>query len=156
MPRAENRERGDLETRWQPHTVYHAVPTSEHALSRKSQLALAIAQGAAVSTWARTNGVSRRTAYRWAAEPKVKAAVRSCRRRALDRAIGRMTMRATWSTDQIVKLAGEAKSESVKLSALRAILSDMMAASEFAGLEERLTEIEEQLHERVEGTTGPG
>ena len=32
---------------------------------------------------------------------------------------------------------------SVKLAALRAILSDMMAVSQFAGLEQRITEIEE-------------
>ncbi len=79
----------------------------------------------------------------------VRAAVASCRRRAVDRAIGRMVARAPWAADQIVKLGEIAASESVKLSALRAILSDMMKVNEYAGLELRITEIEEQLHDRT-------
>ena len=47
--------------------------------------------------------------------------------------------RVTWAADGIAKLAENAESESVKLAALRAILSDMMAVSEFAGLEDRMT-----------------
>ena len=52
-----------------------------------------------------------------------------------------------WAADGIAKLAENAASESVRLAALRAILSDMMAVSEFAGLEDRMTQIEEQLHD---------
>jgi hypothetical protein len=115
--------------------------------SRKTVLALAIASGTSVTAWARANEVPKRTAYRWASEPKVRAAVESCRRRAMDRAIGRLARRVTWATDGIAKLAQGAESESVRLTALRAILSDMMAVSQFAGLEQRITEIEEQLHE---------
>jgi len=63
-----------------------------------------------------------------------------------------MARRVTWATDGIAKLAKDAESESVKLTALRAILSDMMAVSQFAGLEQRMTEIEEQLHERTAST----
>ncbi len=43
----------------------------------------------------------------------------------------------------IVKLADTASSESVKLSALRAIYSEMIATSRFGDLEDRMTEIEE-------------
>jgi len=63
-----------------------------------------------------------------------------------------MARRVTWATDGIAKLAKDAESEPVKLTALRAILSDMMAVSQFAGLEQRMTEIEEQLHERTAST----
>jgi len=100
----------------------------------------------------RGNQVPKRTAYRWAGEPKVRAAVESDRRRAIDRAIGRMARRVTWATDGIAKLAKGAESESVKLTALRAILSDMMAVSQFAGLELRITEIDEQLDEQTAST----
>jgi hypothetical protein len=120
----------------------------ESRQSRKTQLALALAQGYSVAKWARTNEVPLRTAYSWANEPKVRAAVESCRRRALDRAVGRMARRATWAADKIADLAKDAQSESVKLSALRAILSDMMTVSQFNTLEERVAQVEELLDER--------
>jgi hypothetical protein len=56
-----------------------------------------------------------------------------------------MTRRVTWAANQIAKLATDADSQSVQLAALRAIFSNMMAVSEFARLEERMTQIEEQL-----------
>jgi len=49
-----------------------------------------------------------------------------------------------------------AVSESVRLAALRAIFAEMMAASEFAGLEECMTQIEEQLRDRTGHTGRPG
>ena len=122
---------------------------------KKTQLAVAMAQGVSVSAWARGNDVPKRTAYRWAAEPNVRATAESCRRRALDRAVGRMANRATWAVDQIVALGANAESESVKLSALRAVLSDMMKVSEFSVLEVRMTEIEEELRVRNGYTRRP-
>ena len=101
----------------------------------------------------RGNNVPKRTAYRWSREPKFRAAVESCRRRAVDRAVGRMAKRVTWATNGIAKLAKSADSESVKLAAPRAMLSDMIAVSKFAGLEHRVTELEEQLNDRT-GNTG--
>jgi hypothetical protein len=130
----------------------NAMP-EDRPRSRKTELAVTIANGTSVTAWARGNAVAKRTAYQWAGEPKVRAAVESYRRRAVDRAIGWMARRVTWATDGIAKLAQGAESESVKLTALRAILSDMMAVSQFAGLEQRITEIQEQLHEPT-ATTG--
>jgi hypothetical protein len=94
-----------------------------------------------------------RTAYRWATEPKVRAKIDTYRRRAVDQAIGRLAMRVSWAAGGIVKLAKDANSESVKLAALRSIFSNMMAVSKFAGLDDRVTDIEEQLNERT-GSTG--
>jgi hypothetical protein len=133
----------------------NAMP-EERPRSRKTELALAIANGTSVTAWARGNQVPKRTAYRWAGEPKVRAAVESYRRRAVDQAIGRMARRVTWATDGIAKLAEGAASESVKLTALRAILSDMMAVSQFAGLEQRITELEQQFDEQTASTNGAG
>ena len=132
----------------------NAMP-GERPRSPKTDLALAIANGTSVTAWARANEVPKRTAFRWAREPKVRAAVESSRLRAVDRAVGRMARRVTWATDEIAKLAKGAVSESVKLTALRAILSDMMAVAEFAGLEQRMAKIEEQLDERTEGAGCP-
>jgi hypothetical protein len=124
-------------------------------LSPKSQLTLAIAKGTAVTTWARQNNVPRRTAFRWAREPEVKAAVERYRRRVLDRAVGRMTGGITWATRGIFDLAQGAASESVKLAALRAVVSDMMTISKFGGLEDRMTRIEEKLDANSGNTSRP-
>ena len=117
----------------------------EPAKVTKTQLAVAIAQGTSVAKWARATTCPERTAYRWAAEPEVRAAVEACRRRALDRAIGRMAKRATWAADGIVELAKNAESESVRLAALRAVIVRHDGRLQVRGLEERMTEIEEQL-----------
>jgi len=116
----------------------------------KTQLALAIAQGESISMWARQNEVSRSTAYRWASEPSVRRMVDLSRRHALDQAIGRMAKRAAWATDQIATLAKNAESESVKLRALQWILSDVRAGSKFSELESRMTEMEEELRDRID------
>jgi hypothetical protein len=141
-----------MEGRWNTATGCQPLPTAENSKTRKSQLALAIAQGTSIAVWARKNDVPDRTAYRWASEPNVRAAIDSYRRRAIDR----LAKRVTWAADGIAKLARDAASESVKLAALRAIFSNMMTVSEFAGLEQRITEIEEQFHERTESTGLPG
>jgi hypothetical protein len=90
--------------------------TGESVNSQKMLLAAAIAEGTAVTKWASSNEVPERTAYRWAAEPEVRAEVESIRRRALDEAIGRLAKRATWAVDGIVELGENATSESVRLS----------------------------------------
>ena len=60
-----------------------------------------------------------------------------------------MARRATWAVDGIVELGESAASESVRLSALRAVMSDLIAVSNFAGLELRVAELEEQFHART-------
>jgi len=107
--------------------------TDEFPKGMKTDLALAIAQGKSVALWARNHQVPERTAYRWANDPKVRCLVESCRRRTLDRAIGRMARRASWASDEIAKLAEGAESESVKLRALRSIVSSAAGASSKKG-----------------------
>ena len=125
------------------------LSTENSPKNSKTQLAVAIAQGETAAEWARKNNVPKRTAQRWAREPEVRAAVESIRRRALDRAVGLMSRHAKWATNGILKLGESAASESVRLAALRAVLSDMMAVSKFGGLEDRMTEIEEQIRDRT-------
>jgi hypothetical protein len=115
----------------------------EKRTSIKSRLAAALAEGNSSAEWASTNGVAERTAQRWAKEPEVRAEVDSFRRGTLDRAVGRMSKRVPWAIEQIAKLAKTANSESVKLAALRSILSDMLAVSDFTGLEARIAKLEE-------------
>ena len=120
----------------------------EHRKSTKAQLALALAQGVSAANWARTNDVTKMTAYRWAKDPMVRKAVESYRRRTIDQAIGWMTKHTTRAAHGIVTIAREAESDSVRLRAWRAIFSDMMAVSKYSGLEARLTEVEEMALQR--------
>ncbi|MGO9470402.1 MAG: hypothetical protein ACLQVF_40420 [Isosphaeraceae bacterium] len=88
--------------------------------------------------------MARSTAYRWAEEPEVKACANAIRRRTLDRAVGLLSRRVTRAALGIAKLADTASSEAVKLSALRAIYSEMIATSRFGTLEDRVAELEEE------------
>ncbi len=125
----------------------------ESTNSQKLLLAAAVAEGTPVAEWASSNGVPERTAYYWAAQREVRAEVESIRRRALDQAVGRMAGRATWAVNGIVKLGDSAASESVKLSALRAVMSDFIAVSKFTVLEERVAELEEQYRDRTDSAS---
>src|SRR4051812_45569859 len=93
---------------------------------QKINLALAIARGESIAAWARQNGVSERTAFYWAKDPKIRREVEAYRRRVVNQAIGRLTDMTTKAVDGITNLAQEADSESVQLRAWRAILADMM------------------------------
>ncbi len=103
---------------------------------------------------AQENGVSERTAFYWAKDPKVRREVEACRRRALNQAIGRLTGMTTKAADRLSTLAQEADSESVQLRASRAVLADQIAVAKFSDLEYRMAEIEQQLSERT-GHTHP-
>jgi hypothetical protein len=128
----------------------------EELKNQKTRLALAIARGESVTEWARRNNVPRRSAFRWASDPKVRRSVESWRRRALDRAIGRMAGLALKAANGIARLADGADSESVQLRSWRAILADQMAVSKFSNLEQRMSEIEEQLGDRTQNQSRAG
>ncbi len=123
---------------------------------QKHELALAVARGDSVADWARENNVPRRTAFRWYKQPKVKAAVDSCRERSLDQAIGRLAENVTSAADGIVELSKQAKSEPVRLAALKAVFSNIMAVTAFSGMEKRMTQIEEKLRDGTGNTTRTG
>jgi hypothetical protein len=120
-----------------------------------NDLVVAIAEGKPVIDWAKDNGVPRRTAFRWAGHPKVRAKVETLRRLVLDQAVGEMTNNIGMVTNGIMQLANGASSESVRLAALRAVASDMMALSKFGVLEHRMTAIEEKLNARAANKARP-
>jgi hypothetical protein len=122
--------------------------------ANKLQLAIALAQGSSISAWARANNVANETARRWAHEPKVRAEIEVFRRHAIDSAVGVLAKHANWAAAEICKLAGHAESESVKLSALKAVLANMMSVSKYSGLEERMGELEEHVRQQQGGVTG--
>jgi len=118
---------------------------SEKARRHMSGLVRVVAEGRSIAAWARANEIVVRTAYRWARAPEVREAVEAWRRRRMDRALGRLVMRSRWAVEGIAKLARSAESESVRLSALRSLLSDLMEVARFTSLEGRLADIEEKI-----------
>jgi hypothetical protein len=119
--------------------------TKELPQERKAGLALAIAQGRSVAVWARDNHVPRSTAYRWAGQPEVRASAESRRRRARNRALGRMARRGYCASYGVATLAECAGSESVRLRALRSIFSGAIAMSKFRVLKRRMSAIKQEL-----------
>jgi hypothetical protein len=117
----------------------------ETPLNLKTQLAAAIAQGRSVIKWAKANSVKERTAFNWAKEPEVRAEVDTIRRRALSQVTGRLTRHAIGAANQMIMLSKSAESESVRLSAARAVVASMLKVSELSLTEDRMTEIEVRL-----------
>ena len=128
--------------------------SEEVGLPKKTSLVVAIARGQSITVWAKKNDVPRSTAFRWASEPEVRREVEATRRRALGRALGRLSGAALKAADRMITLTKEAESESVQLRACRAVLGEQIAVAKFSDLEYRMTEIEEQLDKRTE-YTGP-
>ena len=76
---------------WKPNTCSfrvgdHVECTMEKEVRRhqKIHLALAIAGGESIAAWAQQNGVSERTAFSWAKDPKVRREVEACRRQVVN------------------------------------------------------------------------
>jgi hypothetical protein len=109
---------------------------------QKAALALALAGGSTVKAWAKAHDVPVRTAYTWARSPEVRKRVRRIQRRALERAIGRLSRHAAAAAGRIAKLARDAQSEAVQLQAARAVLADLMQVANYADLDDRITALE--------------
>lgn len=120
-----------------------------HPPELRTQLAIAIAAGESIAAWAKQHAVARRTAYEWSRSKEVRRRVSALRRRALDRAVGKLTRGALSAADVLLKLAtGEEQQAGVRLQAARAILADLASLSDFAKMERRMARIERRLDER--------
>lgn len=115
--------------------------------NQKARLALSLAMGIRAGAWAKANGVPRQTAYAWARMPEVLKAVDQIRARLIDRAIGRLTEHAIQAAEEITRLSKEAESESVRLQASRAVLSEMLTITDYATMERRLAAVERRLRQ---------
>jgi hypothetical protein len=121
------------------------VMSQRNNQNQKADLALALATGGTVKAWADAKGVAERTARTWSHSPEVVRQVQEIRREAVDRAVGKLSEGATVAAEKIARLVQEAGSESVQLSAARAVLADLMSVSNYAALEQRLVELERRM-----------
>ena len=113
--------------------------------NQKARLAVSLATGLTAGAWAKENAVPSRTVYRWARSPEVQELVQRIRARVIDRAIGRLTTHAIKAAEVIAKLSQEAESESVRLHASRAVLSDLLMITDYATMERRLASVERRI-----------
>ncbi len=110
---------------------------------QKAALGRAMGQGQSVAAWAQKTGWRCGRPSGGRTRPRSEKLLTSGGGVRLSQAIGRMAGRATKAVDGIVRLAQEAESESVQLSAWRALLSEQMSLAKFSTLEARLLEVEE-------------
>ena len=83
-------------------------------------LALGIARGRSVWSWARRHAVDFATAYDWSIQNENRELVDVARMRIADRLVGRLVGAAKLAIDQLVRLCTRSASDAVRLSASRA------------------------------------
>jgi hypothetical protein len=92
-------------------------------------LALVSACGHSVRSWARRHGVDGEEAYQWSLQNEFRTRVELTRLRVADRMVGRLIRGARLAIKQLVHLCTRGKSEAIRLSASRALLTHWVPIS---------------------------
>src|SRR5262249_28446863 len=127
-----------------------AIMPARKNQNRMESLALAVAGGMSVASWARNNGVGIRTCYDWTATEEFKARVAEHRRRFADQSVGALVKLAINAVAEIAKLMSASERESIRLAAAKAILDQLVAISSHVEIEERLAALEAASPERTQ------
>jgi hypothetical protein len=121
----------------------------KHPRQKREHLALHVACGGSVAAFSREQEIPRRTCYLWTKEPGFAEKTAGYRDRILDKLVGRLAKLGGRAVSGIGVLAVKGESESIRLQACRAILSDLIAvgnyqanARQFAEMEGRLEALE--------------
>ena len=118
------------------------MPSTKRTPKLWDELAVEVANGGSIPAWAKKNKLSERTVYSWTGKAEFRALVSAHRRRITDAVIGELIRNAKKSVATIAKLAESATTEPVKLQAARAILTELVALTNWSALEERVAELE--------------
>jgi hypothetical protein len=110
--------------------------------SKIESLAVAVASGRKVNAWCEENHVPLPTAYRWSRTDEFRARVRELRQQMTDRVLGSLADAGVAAVDEIRRIMREGTQDPVRLSAARAILSEIVAYTEHSDTEARLAELE--------------
>lgn len=108
------------------------MPNGKNNESKLEHLAMHVACGGSVASFARDHDVKRRTAYLWTKIDGFDEKVRNYRDVILDKLVGRLAKLGGKAVSGIGVLAEKAESESVRLAACRAILGDLIAVGNYA------------------------
>ena len=107
-------------------------------------LILALATGQPVRDAAEQAGVSERTAYRRLEDAEFRRQVSEVRGAMFDQAVGKLADGAVEAVTTLRTLASKAESETVRLSAAKAVLDIGSRLRETAELEQRMADLEQQ------------
>ncbi len=90
--------------------------------NQQKSLALGVACGRSVRSWARRHEIDFTTAYEWSVQKEFRLLVDRARLRVADFMVGRLVRAARLAIDQLVLLCTRSESDAVRLSASRAAL----------------------------------
>jgi hypothetical protein len=108
-------------------------------------LAMAVATGETIKAWCQKNGVEPATAFDWRRKVEFRQLVEKCRRRAVDRSIGKMAKNLSKAVTKIVRLIEAGKSESVQLSAAKTLIDKLLHVQNHTVLKHELQQLDERL-----------
>jgi hypothetical protein len=130
-----------------------------HAETLIDQLAVSVAEGRSVVTWCEKHGVATRTAYHWYKAERFQRLVAEYRRRAVDRAIGKMGRKLGKAVGKIVRLVEKGQDGKVKLAAAKTLIDRLLEVQSRAELRDELQRLNQRLtaHEGrgASGTRNP-
>ena len=109
------------------------------------QLALAVAAGEKVATWCVAHGVATRTAYTWHKRDAFQRLVGAYRRRAEDRAIGKMAKNLGKAIAKMIQLIEEGRDDRIKLSAAETLIDKLLQFQCHAELGDEIRQLNERL-----------
>lgn len=106
---------------------------------------LALSAGRTIAQAASAGGVTERTVYRRLEGEAYRAAIRSHRDAAIEEALGRLTRYASAAVDTLDRLSRTADSDSVRRSAARDIVTQVVALHDHVELSTRLAAMEDEV-----------
>lgn len=119
----------------------------------RDSLALWLAEGKTLASWAADHDIPDRTARDWAKKPEFKAKVSQIRDEFVDSVVGEMKSDLKKARAKISSLIENADTDSVKLAAARAMIADMIALANHADQAKQLAELRAEV-DALKSTTG--
>jgi ABC-type uncharacterized transport system ATPase component len=116
----------------------------------KSQLALWVAAGGRISVWCKAHNIARQTGYKWYATDEFRRMVEEYRRRAVDRAIGKMARSLEKAVEKMVELIERGQTDAVKLAAAKTLVDKLIEIQEHADLKADMARLSERLDDARE------
>jgi len=119
-----------------------ADKTGQKRAKGETLLIARLAAGATFTEAAKAAGVDERTVRRRWAEPEFRREVSAVRGELISSAVGRLSRHATKAVDVLAELMESAESETVRLSAARAVLTQVQELRSHTELEDRIAALE--------------
>jgi hypothetical protein len=113
--------------------------------SLQKSLALGIACGQSVRSWAKRHAVDCEATYEWSIQKECRELVELTRLRVADRMVGKLIRGVRLAIDQLVKMCTRSKSEAIRLSACRVLLTHWVPISRHFTVKGKMRLLEETI-----------